>query len=297
MSTNCTLNPPVVSVSDYAPCECEDGCLCGYADYVLGMVRADPHSYSHVLPKFQADYGVALTAVELLPANFEHVPEQLRGLSQIALAAIRRRKENFQLIPDRLRDDPGFLARAVAENARVFSEIPHRLLTRGAMLEAVKQIPWFFKSLPRVVREDYEFVLECAKLNLEVLAHVSRKMDCYRDLILELLPTAPLALKYAPDDLRGDWHVVRDAVKINPFALEFASEEIRSNYEILWRVLQVEPLVLAAASDTVLGDAQFMLKVIREYACAYAYVSPQLKQDPDFRYNAYCMNGHVANYM
>ena len=113
---------------------------------------------------------------------------------------------------------------------------------------------------------------------------------------LEAVKKAPLALRHAAEELRGDREVVLEAVRQNGFALEYASEELRRDREVVKAAVKQRRVALQFASEELRRDREFIMHFVKQHGLALRYASEELKQDREVVMEAMKTHGLALRY-
>ena len=87
------------------------------------------------------------------------------------------------------------------------------------------------------------------------------------------------ALRYAPEELRGDREVVIKAVSQNGRALQHATEELRGDGEVVMKAVSQDGVALFYAAEELRGDREVVMKAVSQYGGALRYATEELRGD------------------
>ena len=97
--------------------------------------------------------------------------------------------------------------------------------------------------------------------------------------ILEILKRDPMALRDAPEELRGDKEVVMEVVKESGAALQHASRELRCDRDVVAQAVRNLGDALEHASEDLKDDKHVVMEAVKTCGGALRYASTGLRDD------------------
>ena len=103
-------------------------------------------------------------------------------------------------------------------------------------------------------------------------------------------------LQFATDNIKNDYEIVFQAVRLSVHALNYASDDMKNNYEIVFRAVQNDGNALEYASDDMKNNYVIVLAAVTQNGNALEYASDDMKNNYDIVLAAVKQNKYALNY-
>ena len=124
--------------------------------------------------------------------------------------------------------------------------------------------------------------------------------ECIRgdkEMVREAAKSEISAIAYASADLRADEEFAMSMVKDNGFAFQYFSPELRGNRAVALAAVEVAGAALKYVATSLQADEEIVLAAVRQDAKALMHASPELVKNVDFARRAVANNRLAAEYV
>ena len=238
---------------------------------VLAAVAKNGREFAWVSKRLQADFDVALAAVNHYGWALEHASKELQDNENLVLAAVKtcgralehasaRHKKDRDIVlaaitqdgdaleyaNKEFQDDYGLVVAAIDNTGSAFRFASERLRKNRDLALAAVTKDWrmfYFASN----KTDPELILAVINSKNTTAFHLAMEYtgECYIEgrgyiklredyqFMLRVVTKNGNALEYASEDLRNNQKLVLAAVTQNRYAIEYASKELRAHPEVI----------------------------------------------------------------
>lgn len=291
-------------------------------DVVLAAVKVDGTCIEFASERLKANKEVALTAVANKPEAIRFLSAELKGDLQVILTGLTRDGETLEYAPDTLKNDKEVLKLILKKCPRYLEHVSQELKNDPEVVQiAVSSNPWAIvhalgkyladlnimsivvQKEPRLVhrasqelRNNKEFMMSVVRKKGHLLRCASDELKNDEDVVLAAIKASDdgMVLSEASIEMKGNIHVVQQAILKNATAMQYASTELRNNKELALLVVRQDPLCLLLLSDELQQDRQVILAAIehdRAIEKAASYIPDYLMNDREFVMLAVGRNG------
>ncbi len=262
---------------------------------ILERFKRGDYGYRHDgevmsgLKKFNTDREFMLAAIELDPVAFDAVGENLWADKDFLLGAIIHRIGEqgltsliFKkaLVP--IASDKDFLLKIIHADIPNYRREPYSILEyaddsiRGdrEMVKEALEIPragrgCALKLASPELKADQNLILDAMKKTnqADILEYVDPALKNNKEFMMKAVNIYSEALKYASEDLRKDYDVVRPAILDSSYAFQYADPSLQENKELAFEVFSKKSGYwewgsLKSLPEKLINDREFMLNIL-----------------------------------
>jgi hypothetical protein len=269
--------------------EFANGELQGDKEVVSVACIQNPSALEFATYELRSDVSFALELINHCSEDIIiYMSPELRKNKELMLAAVNKSGSALKNLEDIFKADEEIVRVAIK---KYFLNIKYAHLSllenRDLMLKLVSQTPSILVHCGSSFRKDPEFILDAARLNLEVLEELSWEInpyspDCFLkgfstniDFLVKAVRIHKDALKFFSHVVRDNERVVRAAIEANGLAFKHAGYHILCNKEIALIAIGKEIEAFNFVDSSLKEDRAFVLDCIEN-------ISPQILQYAPF---------------
>ena len=176
-------------------------------DYILKLLKYNYLDFAYVCYELRSDREFMQNAISENGETIEFASYELRNDEEFILQAIEKNHLCFVYASDRLKNDKEFMLKAIDKNYMVIEHAKNMFRDDKDVILAALERDNFGLSLSHAsdrLRNDKEFMLKVADVNIKALKFLSDRLKNDSDFILKAFEKDNRSLEYASSELKAN---------------------------------------------------------------------------------------------
>ena len=262
-------------------------------EFVIEAIRGNHLNYNYISDRLRNDLDFTIKLVKKL--NFgivvELFDEKYRDNEEIMLIGLSKCIAAYRFLSPRLKNDPEFNARlaVIPKTVLGYDYLPAKMIKNKEFQEKLEELKSQSKNQvikQNIAQNKQEYLLEEQERKIKKRENKTYKVLLSRNNILNLLNTT---YGFSRSDM-----VIRDNAEFAMIAIErrytnydYISDRLRNDLDFTLKVVQRidSGMVAKFFADKYKDNEEIMFTVLRKSPQAYRFLSPRLKQNPEYNAN------------
>lgn len=176
-------------------------------DFILKLLKYNYLDFAYVCYELRSDREFMQNAISENGETIEFASYELRNDEEFILQAIEKNHLCFVYASDRLKNDKEFMLKAIGKNYMVIEHAKNMFRDDKDVILAALERDNFGLSLSHAsdrLRNDKEFMLKVADVNIKALKFLSDRLKNDSDFILKAFEKDNRSLEYASSELKAN---------------------------------------------------------------------------------------------
>lgn len=262
-------------------------------EFVIEAIRGNHLNYHYISDRLRNDLDFTIKLVKKL--NFgivvELFDEKYRDNEEIMLIGLSKCIAAYRFLSPRLKNNPEFNARlaVIPKTVLGYDYLPAKMIKNKEFQEKLEELKSQEKGQiikQNIAQNKQEYLLEEQERKIKKRENKTYKVLLSRNNILNLLNTT---YGFSRSDM-----VIRDNAEFAMIAIErrytnydYISDRLRNDLDFTLKVVQRidSGMVAKFFVDKYKDNEEIMFTVLRKSPQAYRFLSPRLKQNPEYNAN------------
>ena len=262
-------------------------------EFVIEAIRGNHLNYNYISDRLRNDLDFTIKLVKKL--NFgivvELFDEKYRDNEEIMLIGLSKCIAAYRFLSPRLKNNPEFNARlaVIPKTVLGYDYLPAKMIKNKEFQEKLEELKSQEKGQiikQNIAQNKQEYLLEEQERKIKKRENKTYKVLLSRNNILNLLNTT---YGFSRSDM-----VIRDNAEFAMIAIErrytnydYISDRLRNDLDFTLKVVQRidSGMVAKFFVDKYKDNEEIMFTVLRKSPQAYRFLSPRLKQNPEYNAN------------
>lgn len=262
-------------------------------EFVIEAIRGNHLNYNYTSDRLRNDLDFTIKLVKKL--NFgivvELFDEKYRDNEEIMLIGLSKCIAAYRFLSPRLKNNPEFNARlaVIPKTVLGYDYLPAKMIKNKEFQEKLEELKSQEKGQiikQNIAQNKQEYLLEEQERKIKKRENKTYKVLLSRNNILNLLNTT---YGFSRSDM-----VIRDNAEFAMIAIErrytnydYISDRLRNDLDFTLKVVQRidSGMVAKFFVDKYKDNEEIMFTVLRKSPQAYRFLSPRLKQNPEYNAN------------
>lgn len=262
-------------------------------EFVIEAIRGNHLNYNYISDRLRNDLDFTIKLVKKL--NFgivvELFDEKYRDNEEIMLIGLSKCIAAYRFLSPRLKNNPEFNARlaVIPKTVLGYDYLPAKMIKNKEFQEKLEELKSQEKGQiikQNIAQNKQEYLLEEQERKIKKRENKTYKVLLSRNNILNLLNTT---YGFSRSDM-----VIRDNTEFAMIAIErrytnydYISDRLRNDLDFTLKVVQRidSGMVAKFFVDKYKDNEEIMFTVLRKSPQAYRFLSPRLKQNPEYNAN------------
>lgn len=262
-------------------------------EFVIEAIRGNHLNYNYISDRLRNDLDFTIKLVKKL--NFgivvELFDEKYRDNEEIMLIGLSKCIAAYRFLSPRLKNNPEFNARlaVIPKTVLGYDYLPAKMIKNKEFQEKLEELKSQEKGQiikQNIAQNKQEYLLEEQERKIKKRENKTYKVLLSRNNILNLLNTT---YGFSRSDM-----VIRDNAEFAMIAIErrytnydYISDRLRNDLDFTLKVVQRidSGMVAKFFVDKYKDNEKIMFTVLRKSPQAYRFLSPRLKQNPEYNAN------------
>ncbi len=262
-------------------------------EFVIEAIRGNHLNYNYISDRLRNDLDFTIKLVKKL--NFgivvELFDEKYRDNEKIMLIGLSKCIAAYRFLSPRLKNNPEFNARlaVIPKTVLGYDYLPAKMIKNKEFQEKLEELKSQEKGQiikQNIAQNKQEYLLEEQERKIKKRENKTYKVLLNRNNILNLLNTT---YGFSRSDM-----VIRDNAEFAMIAIErrytnydYISDRLRNDLDFTLKVVQRidSGMVAKFFVDKYKDNEEIMFTVLRKSPQAYRFLSPRLKQNPEYNAN------------
>ena len=262
-------------------------------EFVIEAIRGNHLNYHYISDRLRNDLDFTIKLVKKL--NFgivvELFDEKYRDNEEIMLIGLSKCIAAYRFLSPRLKNNPEFNARlaVIPKTVLGYDYLPAKMIKNKEFQEKLEELKSQSKNQvikQNIAQNKQEYLLEEQERKIKKRENKTYKVLLSRNNILNLLNTT---YGFSRSDM-----VIRDNAEFAMIAIErrytnydYISDRLRNDLDFTLKVVQRidSGMVAKFFVDKYKDNEEIMFTVLRKSPQAYRFLSPRLKQNPEYNAN------------
>lgn len=262
-------------------------------EFVIEAIRGNHLNYNYISDRLRNDLDFTIKLVKKL--NFgivvELFDEKYRDNEEIMLIGLSKCIAAYRFLSPRLKNNPEFNARlaVIPKTVLSYDYLPAKMIKNKEFQEKLEELKSQEKGQiikQNIAQNKQEYLLEEQERKIKKRENKTYKVLLSRNNILNLLNTT---YGFSRSDM-----VIRDNTEFAMIAIErrytnydYISDRLRNDLDFTLKVVQRidSGMVAKFFVDKYKDNEEIMFTVLRKSPQAYRFLSPRLKQNPEYNAN------------
>lgn len=262
-------------------------------EFVIEAIRGNHLNYNYISDRLRNDLDFTIKLVKKL--NFgivvELFDEKYRDNEEIMLIGLSKCIAAYRFLSPRLKNNPEFNARlaVIPKTVLGYDYLPAKMIKNKEFQEKLEELKSQEKGQiikQNIAQNKQEYLLEEQERKIKKRENKTYKVLLSRNNILNLLNTTYV---FSRSDM-----VIRDNAEFAMIAIErrytnydYISDRLRNDLDFTLKVVQRidSGMVAKFFVDKYKDNEEIMFTVLRKSQQAYRFLSPRLKQNPEYNAN------------
>lgn len=262
-------------------------------EFVIEAIKSNYLNYNYISDRLRNDLDFTIKLVKKLDfgAVIKLFDEKYRDNEEIMLIGLSKCTAAYRFLSPRLKNDPEFNARlaVIPKTVLGYDYLPAKMIKNKEFQEKLEELQSQSKNQvikQNIAQNKQEYLLEEQERKIKKRENKTYKVLLSRNNILNLLNTT---YGFSRSDM-----VIRDNAEFAMIAIErrytnyeYISDRLRNDLDFTLKVVQRidSGMVAKFFVDKYKDNEEIMFTVLRKSPQAYRFLSPRLKQNPEYNAN------------
>lgn len=262
-------------------------------EFVIEAIRGNHLNYHYISDRLRNDLDFTIKLVKKLSFGIvvELFDEKYRDNEEIMLIGLSKCIAAYRFLSPRLKNNPEFNARlaVIPKTVLGYDYLPAKMIKNKEFQEKLEELKSQEKGQiikQNIAQNKQEYLLEEQERKIKKRENKTYKVLLSRNNILNLLNTT---YGFSRSDM-----VIRDNAEFAMIAIErrytnydYISDRLRNDLDFTLKVVQRidSGMVAKFFVDKYKDNEEIMFTVLRKSPQAYRFLSPRLKQNPEYNAN------------
>lgn len=262
-------------------------------EFVIEAIKSNYLNYNYISARLRNDLDFTIKLVKKLDfgAVIKLFDEKYRDNEEIMLIGLSKCIAAYRFLSPRLKNDPEFNARlaVIPKTVLGYDYLPAKMIKNKEFQEKLEELKSQSKNQvikQNIAQNKQEYLLEEQERKIKKRENKTYKVLLSRNNILNLLNTT---YGFSRSDM-----VIRDNAEFAMIAIErrytnydYISDRLRNDLDFTLKVVQRidSGMVAKFFVDKYKDNEEIMFTVLRKSPQAYRFLSPRLKQNPEYNAN------------